>query len=423
MQPAMSSTPQNPPVRGGSVVHRSQFARTVIKVGAPTGLIVAGVIATVLVLGLNAATQPVLATVGLVLTGVVGVGIVFLYLWLDRWEPEPPRLLLLAWLWGGGMSIVFALVFGNLVPDGLLNAPFVEELAKGSFLVMMATGVRKRELNTLVDCLVYAGLAGAAFTSLEDITYIAQAGSIDRALEQSAIRILYPFLLGSLLHSLFTSMTAIGLWVGLQRRSAAAKWACTFAGYLIAVTLHALFNSGRAPAVFWLLTCVGTGLLAWLAQRRERRVLGGQLPAMVRDGLLTPAEVEWVASIRGRRAWRQHARTFAPQAAKDASAVVGALTELAFVRDRVDRGFGTPDTARRYDELTAMVATTPHPPLPPRTPPAVPARPLGPAGLVSPNPMWQPPVGARPAPGSHPATTDGTGSGSESNPQGGLPLG
>lgn len=398
MQLPMSSTPQNPPARGGLAVHRSPFARNAIKVGAPTGLVVAGAIATVLVFGLNALAQPVLATLALAVTGIVAVAIVFLYLWLDRWEPEPPRLLLLAWLWGGGMSIVFALVFGSLLPDGLFAAPLVEEFAKGSFLVLMATGVRKRELNTLVDCLVYAGLAGAAFTFLEDITYIAQAGSIDGALELSAVRIAYPFLLGSLLHSLFTSMTAIGLWVGLQQRSAAAKWVCMFAGYVAAVTLHALFNSGMTPALFWLLIVVGTGLLAWLAQRREQRVLGSQLPGMVRDGLLTPAEVEWVASMRGRRAWRRHARTFVPQAAKDGAAVVGALTELAFVRDRVDRGFGTADTARRYDELTAMVATTPHPPLPPTTPPAAPAPPPGSVGLVSPNLTRQPGLGAPPVP-------------------------
>lgn len=400
MQPAMSSTPPNPPARGGLAVHRSPFARNAIKVGAPTGLVVAGVVAAVLVFGFNALAQPVLATLALVVTGIVAVAIVFLYLWLDRWEPEPPRLLLLAWLWGGGMSIVFAVVIGSVLPDGLFNAPFVEEFAKGSFLVLMVTGVRKRELNTLVDCLVYAGLAGAAFTFLEDITYIARAGSIDLALELSAVRIAFPFLLGSLLHSLFTSMTAIGLWVGLQRRSAAAKWMCMFAGYLAAVTLHALFNSGIAPAPFWLLTVVGTGLLAWLAQRREQRVLGSQLPGMVRDGLLTPAEVEWVASMRGRRAWRRHARTIVPQAAKDSAAVVGALTELAFVRDRVDRGFGTPDTARRYDELTAIVATTPHPPLPPRTAPAVPALPPGSVGLVRPNPMWQSRLGGPQVPNS-----------------------
>ena len=28
------------------------------------------------------------------------------YLWLDRWEPEPPRLLVLAFLWGASVAVV-----------------------------------------------------------------------------------------------------------------------------------------------------------------------------------------------------------------------------------------------------------------------------------------------------------------------------
>ena len=28
------------------------------------------------------------------------------FLWVDRWEPEPPRLLLAAFLWGAGLSVL-----------------------------------------------------------------------------------------------------------------------------------------------------------------------------------------------------------------------------------------------------------------------------------------------------------------------------
>ena len=42
-------------------------------------------------------------------------------------------------------------------------APVVEETAKGLFLVLMLTGRRRNELNTLTDCLVYAGFTAVGF--------------------------------------------------------------------------------------------------------------------------------------------------------------------------------------------------------------------------------------------------------------------
>ena len=38
-----------------------------------------------------------------------------------------------------------------------------EEAAKGLFLLLMMTGRRRNELNSLTDCLVYAGLVGGGF--------------------------------------------------------------------------------------------------------------------------------------------------------------------------------------------------------------------------------------------------------------------
>ena len=59
-------------------------------------------------------------------------------------------------------------------------APLIEEAAKGLFLLVMMTGRRRNELNSLTDCLVYAGLVGAGFAWLEDILYIANGESPGR---------------------------------------------------------------------------------------------------------------------------------------------------------------------------------------------------------------------------------------------------
>ncbi len=50
----------------------------------------------------------------------------------------------------------------------------------------MMTGVRRNELNSLTDCLVYAGLVGAGFAWLEDILYIANADSVADSLFTAA---------------------------------------------------------------------------------------------------------------------------------------------------------------------------------------------------------------------------------------------
>src|SRR5918997_6105377 len=84
---------------------------------------------------------------GAVLVGAVGalvpVGpVVWAFLWVDRWEPEPPRTLLFAFLWGACVAALTALIINSsasLVVDAVLGqgsgdvlgatvvAPVVEE--------------------------------------------------------------------------------------------------------------------------------------------------------------------------------------------------------------------------------------------------------------------------------------------------------
>ena len=64
------------------------------------GLIALGICGLV-VLGLVASTVGVAGVIVGALCALVPVAVVVAtFLWIDRWEPEPPRLLLLAFLWG-----------------------------------------------------------------------------------------------------------------------------------------------------------------------------------------------------------------------------------------------------------------------------------------------------------------------------------
>ncbi len=339
--------------------------RRVRKVGAPLGVLIAlGTVAGLIVILLTAA-NPVGTSVGFVLSSIAMTVVVLAYLWLDRWEPEPPRLLVFAFIWGTSAAVVIASVLQIFleawlnpgVPDPagaagispftlVVGAPVTEEAAKGLFLLLMMTGVRRHELNSLTDCLVYAGLVGAGFAWLEDILYIANGETLADSLFTAALRlIMSPFA-----HSLFTTFFAIGVWYALHKQSGIAKFGCILLGYAGAVTLHAMWNGSSLLGVeayfglyvFWMVPVFGLAItLAVKSRRREQRVVTDKLPGMVAAGVVTPNESSWLGSIRTRKLAVAEATRFGgKQAGKSVKTFAHQVVELAFVRDRIDRGFG-----------------------------------------------------------------------------------
>ena len=138
----------------------------------------------------------------------------------------------------------------------------------------MMTGRRRNELNSLTDCLVYAGLVGAGFAWLEDILYIGGGESVSESLVTAALRlIMAPFA-----HSLFTTMFGIGVYFALQQRNAVAKAGCILLGYVGAVIMHGLWNGSslleRRGVLPDLRVLDGAGLRAGDRARRLRAGAG-----------------------------------------------------------------------------------------------------------------------------------------------------
>ena len=320
-------------------------------------LIILGTVAGLIVI-LMTAVNPVGTAIGFVLSTLAMAVVVLAYVWLDRWEPEPPRLLVLSFLWGASVAVVIAvgleLFFESLISRGetvsvvsvAIGAPVIEEAAKGLFLLLMMTGRRRNELNSLTDCLVYAGLVGAGFAWLEDMLYISSPESIGGSLGVAALRLI----MGPFAHSLFTTMFGIGVYFALQQRNAAAKASYLVLGYLAAVFMHALWNGSSVLSfgayllvyVAWMMPIFG--LAIWLAiasRRREQRVVAAKLPGMVAANLVTPNESTWLGSIRTRKlAINAATRAGGPAAGRAVKNFAAQVVELAFVRDRIDRGFG-----------------------------------------------------------------------------------
>jgi protease PrsW len=339
------------------------FPRKLRKVGAPLGVIIAlGTLAALLLIGITA-INPVGTVIGFVLTTIAMTVVVLAYIWLDRWEPEPPRLLVFAFLWGASVAVLISVVLELLAesvvnPDSSVDsgetsfftvavgAPLIEEAAKGLFLLIMMTGVRRNELNSMTDCLVYAGMSAAGFAWLEDIFYVANGETLAASLVTAAMRlIMAPFA-----HPLFTTFTGIGVYFALQRRSALAKTGCILVGYAGAVVMHGLWNGSAliGPETYfgvylmWMVPVFVLAIvLAMGSRRREQRIVAAKLPGMVSAGLVTPNEATWLGSIRNRKLAIAAATQFGGKpAGKGVKTFAAQVVELAFVRDRIDRGFG-----------------------------------------------------------------------------------
>ena len=137
------------PALAQTAARKIRFQGRAVRVLAVVALVAIGLV-TLLLIGLDAG--PVAFVTGLVLATVPVPIYVFLALLIDRFEPEPLRLLAWAFFWGATAATFIALVlntagqaivgsqFGNDVGElygGSVSAPVVEESAKGLVLFLI----------------------------------------------------------------------------------------------------------------------------------------------------------------------------------------------------------------------------------------------------------------------------------------------
>jgi protease PrsW len=351
---------------GGRTVNLPTRQRQRRGVLAPViGLVALGICGLV-VLGLVGSSIGVAGVVVGALCALLPVGpVVATFLWVDRWEPEPPRLLLLAFLWGACFAALSALLINSsasLVVDQLLGrgrgdligtvavAPVVEEALKGAFLVGMLI-FRRREFDGIVDGIVYAGLVAAGFAFTENILYFGRAFTDNAAGASGGVVAVLVLrgLLSPFAHPLFTAMTGIAAGIAAPSRRVGVRILAVTIGYLVAVCLHALWNSSASlfgGGVFlgvygFVMVPLFVAMIAVVVfqRKREQRIVTDQLPGFAQAGWIAPSEVTLLSSLAGRRGWRAAVRRRSGKAvARAVTEYQAAVTELAFLRDRMARG-------------------------------------------------------------------------------------
>ncbi|HEY3530842.1 MAG TPA: PrsW family intramembrane metalloprotease [Nocardioides sp.] len=355
--------------------------------GAPRGNAVFTVVVTAsvllcavpmsLVVGASSAPQ---VTVLAALLAAVPVGpLIACLLWLDRYEPEPRRLLVGGLLWGVFVATAIALLLEGVggfvggVSDARMleiGAPIAEEASKGLFLLLLVWW-RRAELDGVLDGIVYAGMVGVGFAFTENILYLASAydgsggpgpGGADALTGTFVVRCLVsPFA-----HPLFTACTGIGVGIAVSSRRRATRIVAPAAGYVCAVLAHAVWNTstvygpGNFVTVYLILMApaflAAVALAVWV-RRSEGRMLAGALADAARRGLLPATDIAWVVDLSARRRSRAYARdTAGPTGERAMRDYQQAVIELGFLHSRYLRGVPPPDFAARGRGYVARIS-------------------------------------------------------------------
>jgi protease PrsW len=353
---------QPPPYAAGAPQARaSRTGRTALRRWLLAGFVVVGfLLASLVMVVYYGATLGVVTTVLAVLLAALPLGIVIpTFLWLDRFEAEPARYLVVAFLWGAlvaaliagifntGANIAFQSAIGNpdeaMLATAIFSAPLVEEASKG-LLVLLVWWFRRREFDGITDGMVYAGIVAAGFAFTENIQYLGlayQHGGGQALTGTFIARCLFtPFA-----HPMFTVMTGIGIGIAASTRSRVLKVLAPVGGYLLAAMLHALWNLGAVTGGQGMLATylvvevpifVGFLVLVVWVRRREGRLIGRYLSPYADAGWLAPSEVTMLSTMSGRRAARVWAKARGGRSALRAmESFQDASSELALLRARM----------------------------------------------------------------------------------------
>ena len=328
----------------------------------------------VMALVMLASSAPGALVIGVVLASLPVGPVIVAFLWLDRYEPEPVRLLALAFAWGAVVATAGALLLQSLDSFVLgsdqtwsasVVAPITEEAAKGLFVLLLVWS-RRHAIDGVLDGLVYAGLVGVGFAFTENILYLGAAymggndlgpGGLGSALGVFIVRgVFSPFA-----HPLFTAFIGVSVGYAVTSRSS-LRWLAPVVGYLLAVLAHAAWNGSEfiGGGQYFLLTyffamvpafLVVVGFAVW-ARRREATMLTRALGDAADRGFLGQAEVPWLVRLPARRASRRHARAVGgPVAERVMKEYQQQAVELGFLHDRYLRGTAPADFAARGNAM------------------------------------------------------------------------
>lgn len=380
--PSFASALDRPEVSRGAPIAPAPTSPPAVPVppraGRTAPVWIVGVIILILVALVGyflSAIGPAASIIGMLLAFVPLAAVLAAVRIIDRWEPEPRGLLVLAVAWGAvaavgitlGVDILLTLALGlddSALGDAfsaVVQAPIVEELAKGLGVYLIFLTAR-RAFDGPVDGVVYGALVGAGFAFTENIQYFA-ISFIEGGVGDVTVTFFVRGILSPFAHVMFTSITGFALGLAARRGASAGRalgpWLVGMAGAMI---LHALWNGSAVFGDFFLLyltlqiplfVCFILGIIA--LRREEARVTRSRLGDYAAAGWFTVQEVDMLATGAGRKAalrWAASLRTDRTRIMKE---FISDATALAAARQRAISGR---DANARDDEHVLLARTT-----------------------------------------------------------------
>ena len=197
--------------------------------------------------------------------------------WMDRYEKEPFVLLVGVFIWGlivaAGSAYVINTIFGITIyaftgseitsdfATGSISAPFVEEGLKGLAVLLVFLFFRT-EFDSILDGIIYAGIAALGFAATENTLYIWRgynAGGWHGLFQLVFIRVI----LVGWQHPVYTAFTGIGLAIARMNRSVYVKFFAPIIGFSLAMLTHSLHNTLAGLSLLGEMTCFLTTFLDW----------------------------------------------------------------------------------------------------------------------------------------------------------------
>lgn len=242
--------------------------------------------------------------------------------WLDRFEKEPKLLLGAAFGWGaliaGGGAYIINTVLGLGVyivtgSEGATDfatasiiAPVVEESLKGLAVLVVFLLFRK-EFDSILDGIIYAGITALGFAAIENVLYIYEYGYLEGGWDGLWTLAFIRVVLVGWQHPFYTAFTGIGLAIARMNRNALVKILAVLGGFVAAVMTHAFHNTfggliggmeGLAIGTFvdWIGWFFMLMFIIWMILH-ERNILKRRLQDEVRSGLISPAQYRTALSF------------------------------------------------------------------------------------------------------------------------------
>jgi RsiW-degrading membrane proteinase PrsW (M82 family) len=242
--------------------------------------------------------------------------------WLDRYEKEPKALLGAAFTWGiviaGGGAYIINTVLGlgvyivtgsegaASVATASIIAPIVEESLKG-LAVLVVFFLFRKEFDSTLDGIIYAGITALGFAAIENVLYIYNYGYQEGGWAGLWRLVFVRVILVGWQHPFYTAFTGIGLAIARMNRNLIVKIMAVLGGFAMAVFTHSFHNTlgswiggieGLAIGTFmdWVGWFFMLLFIIWMILN-ERKILKLRLADEVQNGLISPAQYHTAVSF------------------------------------------------------------------------------------------------------------------------------